>query len=137
MRRRWSRNRLWLCIAPVLLTLLDQTLTLAGQPPEYWAGNLARVNEGSPQGHWALAQHPLVFELGIVLWIALFCAAILLLPRLPALIVSLAVAMGHAWGASTWLGNSLGYWGHIALFVATAALVVLTWERGRYGHSTP
>ncbi len=133
MRIRFPKRRLWLCVAPAVFTLLDQTLTLAGQAPEYWAGNFAYVNEGSPHGHWALAQHPLVFELGILLWVALFGAAIVLLPRLPALIVSLAVTMGHAWGASTWLGDFLGYWGCIALFFAAAALVVFTWEKGHYG----
>lgn len=139
MPLRIEKKRLWLCLAPVALCTLDQLLTLAGQAPEYWAEGYRLPNEASPQGYWTLQQHPLLFELGILLWMALFCAAILLLPRKLSRIVSLAVVIGHAWGACTWLDNYLGYWGCIALAVVAAAATVLTWEKARdpAGGGTP
>lgn len=94
---------LGLCVPPVLLCLLDNALTLAGQSAEYWAGNYASVNEGSPTFYQLLQVHPAAFAAGGALWIAIFVAGILLLPDTLALIVSIAVTCGHTLGAASWI----------------------------------
>ncbi len=113
---------LGLCLPPLLTWAADISLTLAGQPPPYWAGNFAAVNEASPTFHGLLAIHPLAFVLGAAAWAGIFVAVILLLPDAAALIVSIAVTLGHAAGAATWLlwRFHFGYQLCNALFLAVA-----------------
>jgi hypothetical protein len=97
------RRRLFgLCLPPATAASLDAALTLRGQSAEYWAGNYAQVNELSPTFHHLLAYHPLAFVAGFLGWMFIFAAMILLLPRTLALAMSLAVSIGHTWGATTW-----------------------------------
>jgi hypothetical protein len=125
-----KRERLWLCVAPAALCLLDYSLTLLGQPATYWAGNYASYNEDDPLGGWALGKHPLAFLVYMLLWIALVSAPVLVLPRSLAKIVSLAVAMGHATGAASWARLMLGrYEVYPILFLACAALTVWSWHK--------
>jgi len=114
-----------LCVPPLLLDLADNTLTLVGQPAEYWAGNYARVNEMSPTFHDLLRLHPAAFVAGGLVWIMVFVGGILLLPRTLALIASLAITIGHASCASTWLlyRYHYGYQLACALFLGSAILI--------------
>ena len=128
---RLHKNHFWLLVAPVVVTLLDMVVTLAGQPSSYWAGSYSTAVEGAPQGKWLLTAHPVLFIVGILVWIALFGAAILVLPRFFSLVLSLAVTMGHSWGANTWLADLVGYWACIALFIVAAILTVWTWGRSK------
>ena len=95
------RRLLWLCLLPALLACLDGALTLVGQSAEYWAGNYARVNESSPTFNHMLARHPLAFVAGVAGWILVFTSLILLLPQTLALTISIAVTIGHTWGAAS------------------------------------
>jgi hypothetical protein len=94
---------LGLCLPPVLLALLDGGLTLVGQSSDYWAGDYGDVNELSPTFHQLLAYHPLAYAGGFIAWVVMFVVLILLLPRTLALTASIAIAMSHTGGASTWL----------------------------------
>ena len=125
-----ARRKLLLCIPPLALCLLGQTITLIGQTPRYWSGQYADANEGNPLFNWLLQQHPLAFEAGIAAWIVVFCTLILVLPRLAAMVVSIAVVLGHTWGTATWLCWKVqhGYWLALGLFLASAILIVWTWE---------
>ncbi len=67
----WKR-RIWLCVPPFVLCMLDQSITLFGQSAEYWAGNRSVANEANPWFLWLLRQHPLAFEAGIVAWSSCF-----------------------------------------------------------------
>jgi hypothetical protein len=127
--RMYIRKTL-LCIPPVALCLLDQTVTLVGQPKSYWVGNYTDALEGNPWFNWLLQRHPLAFEAGIAAWILLFCSLILLMPRLGAMVISIAVVLGHTWGTATWLCWRVrhGYWLSIGLFLTSAILIVWTWE---------
>ena len=42
------KAKIWLCVPPFALCMLDQGITLVGQSPEYWAGHrsLASVEWG-------------------------------------------------------------------------------------------
>ncbi len=126
------RRRLFgLCLAPAATASLDAALTLRGQSAEYWAGNYTRVNELSPTFHHLLAYHPLAFVVGFLGWVLIFATMILLLPRTLALAMSLAVTIGHTWGATTWLLHRFhyGYQACEALFVLTALVLALGIER--------
>jgi hypothetical protein len=125
------RARLWLCVPPLVFCLLDQSVTLYCQPARYWAGDRSTAQEGNPWFHWLLMQHPLAFEAGIAAWIAVFALVILFTPRRVAMTISIAIVLGHTWGTSTWLLFTVpyGYWLALLLFLASAIIIVATWER--------
>jgi hypothetical protein len=125
------KARLWLCVPPVIVSTIDQGVTLLWQPAAYWAGVYSTGQEGNPAYSWLLRQHPLAFEAGMVAWVALFSSIIYLAPQRLAKIVSIAVMLGHTWGTATWLYWRLphGYWISIALFLASATIIVLSWDR--------
>ncbi len=101
---------LGLCLPPLVFCALDTTLTLIGQSAEYWQGQRAYANEISPTWHHLLTAHPAAFAAGMAAWAAIFVMVLLLLPDTLALIVSVAVVLGHTAGAATWLYNlKFGY----------------------------
>lgn len=89
------RDRIRLCIPPIVLCMVDQSLTLLGQSSQYWQGHYQAANETCPPYYWLLTQHPLAFEAGTALWIVLFSTAILFFPRWLALAISIAIVIGH------------------------------------------
>jgi hypothetical protein len=125
------KRKLLLCIAPISLCLLDQTVTLIGQSSQYWGGDYAVGKEGNPLYLRLLQQHPLAFEAGILAWILLFCAVICFAPRRAALAISVAIVLGHAWGASSWICYRLvhGYWIVIGLYLVSGIIIAWTWDR--------
>ncbi|OWK36679.1 hypothetical protein [Fimbriiglobus ruber] len=94
---------LGLCLPPIAFSVLDGSLTLAGQTAEYWGGAYTQANEASPTFHYLLAAHPLAFVGGHLVWVAVFVGIILLLPDTLALIVCIAVTLGHTVGTATWV----------------------------------
>lgn len=92
-----------LCLPPLAFSVLDNALTLAGQSAEYWGGAYDWVNEASPTFNHLLATHPLAFVGGVFAWMAVFVGIILLLPDTLALVVCIAVTLGHTVGSATWL----------------------------------
>lgn len=125
------KRRVWLCVAPVALCMLDQGITLVGQSSAYWAGDYSVASEGNPWFQWLLQQHPLAFEAGIFTWVAIFCGLIMVLPRRVAMTISVAIVLGHAWGASTWIYWKIphGYWLVLILYLLSAIAIVATWEK--------
>ena len=120
-----------LCIPPIVLCILDQSITLIGQPSGYWRGHYELAIEGSPPFYWLLTHHPLAFEAGIAVWIALFSTVILLSPRWLAMGISIAIVIGHTWGTATWLffRFAQGYWLCIVLFLASGILASLCYQQ--------
>lgn len=122
------RSRLvGLCLVPMLFALLDGGLTLAGQSASYWSGEFEQVNEASPRFRQLLVVHPLAFAGGILTWIGIFVAIILLLPDTLALAVSLTVTFGHCVGALTWIIWRFQYGYQVAnlLFLVAGILLAL------------
>jgi hypothetical protein len=131
-------KRLWLCVAPVVLCVLDNALTLAGQPARYWAGDYASREEFNPVMAWALERHPLVLAAQTTAWILLFCALIVVLPLRLAKVLALALSFGNATGAGHWMTWKFDlYWLYPIHFLASAALVVWTWEKAGAEQRTP
>jgi len=91
-----------LCLLPILLTCLDNGLTLSGQPKEYWAGNYAKAIEGNHWHYQLLAYHPLALVGEEAASMLVFVGMILLMPQTLALTISIAVTLGYMVGASTW-----------------------------------
>ncbi|SRR6266516_2532137 len=91
LRRRF----LGLCLLPILLTCLDNGLTLSGQPKEYWAGNYAKAIEGNRWHYQLLAHHPLALVAEEAASMLVFVGMILLMPQTLALTISIAATLGY------------------------------------------
>jgi hypothetical protein len=133
--KRTIRGRLiGLCVPPVLLSLVDGGLTLAGQSADYWDGYYGAVNEMSPTFNHLLAHHPLAYVAGFAGWVVMFVCLILLLPQTLALTASIAIAMAHTAGASTWLlfrfNYGYGYQACCGLFLFTALALAVGIRHG-------
>jgi hypothetical protein len=121
------KRNIGLCGPPLLLSLVDWTVTLLGQPAEYWAGDYTQANERSPTFFNLLVSHPAAFAAGFFLWIGVFVALIVLLPKTPAMMLSLAVAFAHTNGATSWIlpHAPYPYQTRIALVCLTAVVAGL------------
>jgi hypothetical protein len=118
---------LGLCLPPILFCVLDFTLTLVFQPAEYWQGDRTRIIEGSPTFHYLLSISPAAFVVGVLVWIAIFVAVLLLLPDTPALVTSIAIVFGHSAGTAAWLRGryTFDYQLLVSLFVLAAVSIGL------------
>ena len=63
---------LGLCLPPLVFCLLDAAITLFGQSAQYWAGDYAQVNEGSPTFYDLLQIRPAASVVGTLVWILVF-----------------------------------------------------------------
>src|SRR6187397_2988668 len=127
---QWRRRLLGFCLVPVLLAILDGSVTLIGQPPAYWAGDHSQVIEGTPGFRILLTHGPAAYIAGEAVWVLAFVGMILLLPTTLALTVCLAFTLGHIIGAFSWIiyyprGREL----HIVLivFAAVGLAIGLRW----------
>jgi hypothetical protein len=118
---------LGLCVPPMLFCVVDFTLTLVFQPAAYWQGDRTSIIEGSPTFHYLLTVHPAAFVGGVLVWMALFVALLLLLPDTPALITSIAIVFGHTAGTAAWLKGrfTFDYQLLVSLFVLSAVSIGL------------
>ena len=122
-------KRTRMCAGPVVMVVVDATLTLWGQAPEYWTDGYAFVRENNPIACRLLELHPVAFVLGVVLWTALFTAAIHRLPIEWARVVAFVVMFGHTFGAATWLLRwPFGLVAVLGIFLLARALDRLIWE---------
>src|SRR5262245_25298411 len=108
----------WLVLPPLLCYGLDVTLTLAGQPAPYWAGDRAAVREANPLARWLLACHPAAFALAALGWGLTVAVVLWWRPGRLAVVLAFALTLLHAVGAASWL------WPH-GLAGKVAALVIL------------
>jgi len=124
------RNR-WLCLGPILLLVLDISLTLYGQPAAYWQGDLEQVREWSPYAHWLLRQHPLLVLANAALWVPIFSSAILWLPPPFAKIIAFVIHVGHTLGAASWLVLLAPGSYATALLFLLMSVKLMDWSWGR------
>jgi hypothetical protein len=125
----WRNLRL--CIPTWLLILLDTSLTLTGQPAEYWQGDRNQVSEISPDINRLLTVGPMAFLAGLLVYALAITAIVLLLPRRAAMVIAATVTVGHTVGACTWIlwRPPYGYQVCIVLCFVSALLLVsaFTW----------
>lgn len=118
------RRLIGLCVVPVLLAVLDGSVTLAGQPAAYWAGDYSQAREGTPGFRALLAYGPGAYGAGLAAWVLAFVGMILLLPPTPALAVCLVFTLGHTVGAFSWI-NRLPHDRELPIAINAAAAVGL------------
>lgn len=127
------RKKLWLCVPFAVLWAMDLGLTLAGQSPAYWQGNYSAVNEWFPPFALVMRHGPVLFLFMSPLWVLVFSALIVVLPDIASQVLSLALVIGHTWGAMTWL--AFRFWFNpllcMLLFVLSAAVFVGAQARWR------
>ena len=120
------RKKLWLCVPFAVLAAIDFGLTLSGQSPAYWQGDHSKVNEIFPLMAWGLRCGPLTFLFICLLWVLVFSALIVVLPDIASQVLSLALVIGHTWGAMGWLVYRLRVEYHLCalLFLLSAVLFI-------------
>ena len=135
-----TRRLLGLCLIPVLLAVLDGSVTLIGQPAAYWNDH-SRVLEGTPGFRILLTHSPAAFIAGHLVWQLAFVGMILLLPSTPALAISLMFTLNHTIGAFSWINRfHFPYVRELpfvinAIAAAGLALGICWWTRSP--HDTP
>ncbi|MEM7548178.1 MAG: hypothetical protein AAF363_00780 [Bacteroidota bacterium] len=121
-----------ICLIPALFaSILDITVTIVHQDPEYWQGNLSKANEGNPLGAVLMANS--VYGLFLIsgIWIAIIIVAGYYLPRLVSRIFILFVVIAHSYGASTWISSRYGFWWAMLVIFTNALIYVLVEERAK------
>ncbi len=127
--RTFRRRFLGLCLLPLLMTCLDNGLTLSHQPAAYWAGDYSKASEANPWFHRLMAYHPAA----LISWEAaaalIFVGMVLLLPQTLALTISIAYTLGYLVGASTWLlyGGHHKVFSGLCLLTAFFMAVAIRW----------
>jgi hypothetical protein len=134
------RKKLWLCMPFAVLAAIDFGLTLNGQSPAYWQGERSTVNEIFPLLAWGLRNGPLTFLFICLLWVLVFSALIVVLPDIASQALSLALVIGHTWGAMNWLVYMLRveYYLCMLLVVLSAVLFVSAqakWRKTQAAHT--
>ena len=126
MRRGWF-------LPPMLLAFaVDVTLTLHGQPKEYWLGNTGAVEEANPIGYILLVRSPWLFLFCAIVWMSVLSGTILFWRKPIAEWLAVVVAFAHAIGGCSWLIRSgdLGWlWGIVYLVIASQ-VSRWCWRRG-------
>ena len=119
------RQRLWLCLPPLVLCVIDSVITALHQPPSYWQGYLERAREANPLVEWAMHQHQFGLPLITFAWILLFSTLLVWLPYRLALFAAIAITFGHGFMAGTWLHFNYpnGFYWALGLCMFAAALL--------------
>ena len=128
-----NRDRYWLCAPPLVLFLIDISLTLWGQPADYWAGNYQAAREGSPEVRRVMQIHPWLLSLLILAWMGVIIVLVTLLPTVLAEYFSAAVTIGHTIGASSWIWIHFrhSYQLNMALAIVSAGLLMTSVNAAR------
>ena len=109
-------DRLWSCyggispglavrllILPVVLSVVDFSVTLAFQPESYWEGNRETVLEANPIARWVLLAHPVLIIPAMVAWFVLMFPLVFRTPAKIGLRVIALHLLGHLIAISGWL----------------------------------
>lgn len=123
------RQRAWLIVAPLTLATGDIVLTLAGQPPAYWKGSYAAVQEANPLARMLLVHNPATFGVAAFAWLGVCVFAIGKLPTASAVLLAFALSLGHAIGGATWMWRlePVGIGAALLYLIAAERLVHWTW----------
>jgi hypothetical protein len=89
-----------LFFAFLLPALVDGTVTLLGQNPEYWSNKV--VNEASP-AYYFLLTSPWLFLVGSLVWFVFWYWLFKKLKEPYNLFFMFLFIAGHSWGSSSWI----------------------------------
>jgi hypothetical protein len=119
MKIDYSKSRLWLFFPVIVACILDVSLTLLGQPAEYWITSFRVVNEANPVSHLLLTMHPLAFVLYNICELLIVCVLIMALPLIVSKTISVFYTIGSAKAIYYWMAGSL----HYSFFVSNLVLI--------------
>ena len=120
------KGRLWLCLPIIITDILDATVTMLGQPPEYWNGSYKLVSEFNPTARCLLTIHPIGIVIYTILDIAVISTLIIILPLMISKTLSAFWAIGSAKAIYNWLVGPLqmGWWvSNLVILIPTIILV--------------
>lgn len=115
----YSKDRLWLCLPVMMTCLLDVSLTLLGQPAEYWITSFSVVNEANPICRLLLTVHPLLFVLYNLCELLIVSVMIMAFPVLVSKTISVFYTIGSAKAIYYWMVGSL----HYSFFISNMVLI--------------
>jgi hypothetical protein len=115
-------------VLPITLSVIDFSVTLHFQPPEYWIGDRTALIEFNPIARWVLMIHPLLIIPAMMTWYTLMFPLIFKMPASFGLRVISAHLLGHLIAISGWLIRMCddGIWWVILLLGSVLALTVGT-----------
>jgi len=131
MRLSTTRDKLWLCLPIIVAELLDYSVTMLGQPAEYWKGSYHLVNEFNPFARWFMVIHPLGAIFYIVLDIAATCLLVFILPLSLSKVLAAFWTIGSAKAVYNWLAGPLqmGWWVSNLVLLVPAIILVYAFEK--------
>nr|WP_319401686.1 hypothetical protein [uncultured Carboxylicivirga sp.] len=104
-----KKEKLVLLIPALWTSFIDTTVTIAGQPKDYWNGNLQKANEANPIGQLFMQNHVSGIFILCGAWIITIGFIGYYLPQKLSRIFLLFVLIAHSYGASTWLTMNYGF----------------------------
>ncbi len=125
------KGRLWLCVPIIITDLIDVTVTMLGQPAEYWKGSYNLVREFNPFARWFIVIHPVGAVIYIVLDIVMISMLIIVLPLMISKILSAFWAIGSAKAIYNWLVGPLhmGWWISNAVILIPTIILVYAFDK--------
>ena len=120
-----KRVKLFQLIPAFSASIIDIAVTVIHQAPEYWAGNLAKANEGNPIGNLMMKNHVSGIFVISGFWLILIGVAGYHLPRKWSRIFLLFAVIAHSWGASTWISPRYGFWWAMTLIAFNTIVYIL------------
>lgn len=111
-----------LLILPIILSVIDFSMTLLFQPTEYWEGDRTVLIEGNPIARLVLMLHPFLIVPAIAAWYVLMFPLIFQTPARIGLRVIAIHVLGHMIAISGWLIRMRDDW----VWFLTPLLVVVT-----------
>jgi hypothetical protein len=128
---RHPTGRWWLVPPVVGIYALDVALTLTGQPPTYWAGDYATVNEINPVGYALLRLGPWAFLGTAAVWLVALVLLTLWWRHWLAEGVVKVLTAGHAIGGACWVARHGGWWlvAGVGFLVGSAVFTLWCWRR--------
>ena len=126
-------GRLWLCVPIIITDILDATVTMLGQPSEYWKGSYNLVSEFNPFARWLLTIHPTGIVIYTILDIAVISTLIIFLPLMISKTLSAFWAIGSAKAIYNWLVGPLhmGWWISNLVILIPTIILVYAFEKAR------
>src|SRR3990172_6511852 len=104
----YSKNsKLWLCLPAIAGGILDTTVTLMGQPAEYWRTSYTLANEGNPLAIGFITFHPLAFVGYALVELVVVSLLIIMLPGRVSKVLSAFYTIGSTIQFYNWMFGHL------------------------------
>jgi hypothetical protein len=120
-----KQAKLYQLIPAFCASIIDITVTVVHQAPEYWAGNLSKANEGNPIGNLMMKNHVSGIFVISGIWLVLIGLLGYYLPRKWSKVFLLFAVIAHSYGASTWVSPHYGFWWAMALITFNTVVYIL------------